>query len=280
MNKKIKKEDILKLIELAIAEDINTGDVTSEAIFSNEDSSTGRIVSKDTGIFCGMDIIQLVYRHLDPAIHVTAIARDGDTVSPGNEISRIEGPTIGILSGERIVLNFIQRMSGIATKTHSIVSLLEGTSIRILDTRKTLPGFRILDKYAVVTGGGTNHRMGLFDMVMIKDNHIKAAGTITAAVNLVRKQHRDTFKIEVETTTPEEVKEAVASGVDIIMLDNMDKPLIKECISIIDGRCKIEISGNMDEERIKEIKDLAIDFISIGSLTHSVTAFDLSTKFS
>ena len=181
--------------------------------------------------------------------------------------------------GERTALNFFQRMSGIATKTASIVSLVEGSTIRILDTRKTLPGFRLLDKYSVKTGGGQNHRIGLYDMVMIKDNHIAAAGSITAAVRKVREKWADRFRIEVETTTLDEVQEALASNADIIMLDNMTTPVMEEAARIIAGKAQIEISGNMNEARIREVKHIPIDFISIGALTHSVEAFDWSMRF-
>jgi nicotinate-nucleotide pyrophosphorylase (carboxylating) len=191
----------------------------------------------------------------------------------------VTGPTISVLSGERIVLNFIQRMTAIATRTAQIVSTLNGTDIKLLDTRKTLPGFRRLDKYAVKTGGGVNHRMGLYDMVMIKDNHIRAAGSIARAVQLVQKRYGARYMIEVETEGLEDVAEAVASGADIIMLDNMDVSTMKAAVDLINRKARIEISGNMTEDRIKEISGLDVDYISMGSLTHSVQAFDLSMDF-
>ena len=190
-----------------------------------------------------------------------------------------EGPVKSLLMGERTALNFLQRLCGIATRTHAVVRLLEGTGIEILDTRKTLPGFRLLDKYAVKAGGGRNHRMGLYDMVMIKDNHIKAAGSITAAVQKVRSVHDSRFSVEVEVTNQEETAEALNAGADIIMLDNMDREAMRAAIALIAGRARIEISGNMDEEKILALKDLKVDYISLGALTHSVTAFDLSLKF-
>jgi len=271
---------ILKtLISLAIKEDIGDGDVTTEAIFDLEKQSESKIIAKDNGVFCGSTVIVEVYGAIDPNIKISLLAKDGDHVKKGDEVVVIKGSTASILRGERIVLNFIQRMSGIATKTEIFVSLVKESGISILDTRKTLPGFRMLDKYSVYCGGGTNHRIGLFDMVMIKDNHIKAAGNITEAVNRVRKMHGGKHKIEVETTTITEVEEAVKAGADIVMLDNMNREMMKESIDIINKKAKIEISGNMDRDKIREIMDLNVDYISIGALTHSVEAFDLSMKF-
>ncbi|HNX60822.1 MAG TPA: carboxylating nicotinate-nucleotide diphosphorylase, partial [Spirochaetota bacterium] len=218
----ITKEAALSLIRLAIAEDISTGDVTSEAIFSGNEKSSAYIMAKQDGIVCGGDLVKWVYTELDPAVKVEQIVPEGSKIEKGKTVITIDGPTKSILEGERTALNFFQRMSGIATKTNSIVKLTEGTSISILDTRKTLPGFRLLDKYAVKCGGGKNHRIGLYDMVLIKDNHIKAAGSITAAVDKVRAKWNDKFRIEVETTNLDEVAEAVRERADIIMLDNMD----------------------------------------------------------
>jgi len=186
---------------------------------------------------------------------------------------------VGVLSGERTVLNFLQRMSGIATRTSRLVKILEGTGIRVLDTRKTLPGFRLLDKYAVRAGGGTNHRMGLYDMVMIKDNHIKAAGGITPAVKIIRAVHGDTYRVEVEASTADEANEAANAGADIIMLDNMTRPEMEKAVAVIAGRAEIEVSGNMDEDRLATLRGLGVQYVSIGALTHSVMAFDLSMKF-
>lgn len=267
------------LIQLAIKEDIDGGDVTSLAIFNTGDTSRAVIVSKQQGIFCGADMARYVYEIIDPRVSVTSMASDGDIIGDRARVMTVSGPTISVLSGERIVLNFLQRMSGIATRTARVVSLLRGTKIKLLDTRKTLPGFRILDKYAVKTGGGANHRMGLYDMVMIKDNHIQAAGSISRAVSMVRGQYGARYVVEVETTNLEEVKEAVSAGADIIMLDNMDTGMMRTATGIIDKKARIEASGNMDEERIREIRALDIDYLSMGSLTHSVTAFDLSMDF-
>jgi nicotinate-nucleotide pyrophosphorylase (carboxylating) len=275
----IKLEDVETLIKLAITEDIGDGDVTSRAIFSTDAVSSGRIVSRHEGIICGCDMIRYLYKVLDPSVSVSLNVRDGERIVPGSEIAVIKGPTVSVLSGERIALNFVQRMTGIATRTDHIVSLLAGTNIKLLDTRKTLPGFRILDKYAVKTGGGTNHRMGLNDMVMIKDNHIKAAGSIDNAVKKVRQLYGTRYLIEVEAANVDDVKEAAASGADIIMLDNMEPSLMKTAVELIAKKAKIEISGNMNESRIRKIRNLDVNYISMGSLTHSVSAFDLSMEF-
>lgn len=279
MSYSITKETAAPLIRMALEEDIAGCDVTSEAIFDGSEFSRAAITAKQDGIVCGAQIVAFVYELIDPSVKVELLLPEGHRVKKGDVAVRIEGSTKSILMGERTALNFFQRMSGIATKTASIVSLVEGSTIRILDTRKTLPGFRLLDKYSVKTGGGQNHRIGLYDMVMIKDNHISAAGSITAAVSKVRAKWADRFRIEVETTTLDEVREALASRADIIMLDNMTTPVMEEAARIIAGKAQIEISGNMNEARIKEVKHIPIDFISIGALTHSVEAFDWSMRF-
>ncbi len=269
-----------RLLEIAIKEDIGPGDVTSNAIFPDDHESEAVLISKETGIFCGGEVLDYCYKKLDSSIKTVLPVPDGKKIKPGERIGEIRGNTKKILNGERIVLNFIQRMSGIATMTARFVKIMEGSGTAILDTRKTLPGFRHLDKYAVKTGGGRNHRMGLYDMVMIKDNHIKAAGSISAAVRRIRETYGSRYKVEVETTNLNEVGEAVRAGADIIMLDNMDIPAMKESIGLIQGKAKIEVSGNITGERLVQLKDLKIDYISIGALTHSVTAFDLSMKIS
>ena len=278
MNEEIYRS-LADLMSLAVEEDIGSGDVTSLAVFDESHMSRAEIVAKEEGIFCGGDVARFCYNVIDPAIRVEPLATDGDRVLKGHRVMNISGPTIPVLSGERIVLNFLQRMSGIATRTAFFVELAGDSGIQILDTRKTLPGYRLLDKYAVRTGGGRNHRMGLHDMVMIKDNHIKAAGSITRAVAMVREKHGRRYTVEVEASTPAEAAEALSSGAEIIMLDNMDRGMIMESVEIIGGRAKIEISGNMDEEKILMLRDLRIDYISLGALTHSVRAFDLSMKF-
>ncbi|MGL4368711.1 MAG: carboxylating nicotinate-nucleotide diphosphorylase [Spirochaetota bacterium] len=279
MSYAITEENTLHLIRMALEEDISTGDVTSEAIFDGDEISTAKIVAKADGIVCGGDVVRMVYREIDPAIKIEQLLPEGSPVKKGQVVMTFEGRTKVLLSGERTALNFFQRMSGIATKTAGIVKLVEGSAIKILDTRKTLPGFRFLDKYSVKTGGGQNHRIGLYDMVMIKDNHIKAAGSITEAVAKVRFKWQNRFKIEVETTDIDEVQEALTVRADIIMLDNMAVEEMEKASALIARRAQIEISGNMNEDRIREVKHIPIDFISLGSLTHSVEAFDWSMKF-
>jgi nicotinate-nucleotide pyrophosphorylase (carboxylating) len=275
----INRSDIIELIHLAINEDIGTGDITSMAIFSDSDMSTAEIISKDTGICCGIDIPRFVYDEIEPAIAITAHVTDGERLRPGDKLLSLKGMTSSILAGERIVLNFMQRMCGIATKSAAFTDFIKGTGTAILDTRKTLPGFRKLDKYAVKTGGSSNHRMGLYDMVMIKDNHIKAAGGINQAVEKIKKAYGNKYLIEIEASAIDEVREAAKCDVDIIMLDNMTGPMMMESIEIIAGRTKIEISGNIDKESLQAISKLDIDYVSIGALTHTVKAFDLSMKF-
>ena len=279
MSRAIQLSEVKTLISLAIDEDIGGGDITSRAIVTEGDVSDAAIVSRNQGILCGTDMVAYVYEMIDARVAVTPAAQDGDTIRKGDRVIALSGPTASILSGERIALNFLQRLTGIATRTARVVSLLQGANIQLLDTRKTLPGFRALDKYAVRTGGGTNHRMGLYDMIMIKDNHIRAAGSITRAVGMVRERYGKRYLVEVETTTLDEVREAAEARADIIMLDNMDWPVMKAAVDLIKKKAKIEVSGNMNEERIGEIADLDVDYISMGSLTHSVPAFDLSMEF-
>ncbi len=276
---KIKYEDINTLIGLAITEDIGSGDVTTRAVFDKDHESLAKIISKESGIFCGGEIVSYVYRQIDPQVKVKINIADGAHINRNDVAVELSGKTVSLLEGERTSLNFLQRMCGIATFSNETAKLLSGTKIKILDTRKTLPGFRLLDKYAVKTGGGENHRMGLYDMVLIKDNHIKAAGGITQAVGKVKLAYGNKFRIEVEASNINEVKEALENKADIIMLDNMRTSVMAECVSIINKKALIEVSGNVDEKRISELKKLDIDFISMGALTHSVLAFDLSMKF-
>jgi len=278
MKRSIAERDIMPVIMLALREDIGDGDITSEAVFREPRVGAAEIVAKADGVFCGGEVLRCVYRHVDEQVSVDILANDGDLVGPGDAVARLGGSVKSLLIGERTALNFLQRMSGIASATRRITSLLRGTGITVLDTRKTLPGFRLLDKYAVRTGGGGNHRFGLFDAVLIKDNHIDAAGGITEAVRRVRDAYGDRFTVEVEARDPEQATEAAALGVDVIMLDNMDKEAMRIAIDGIAGRAKIEVSGNLDEDRIGRLVDLGIDYFSIGALTHSVKAFDLSMR--
>lgn len=275
----LKEKDIRPVIILALKEDIGEGDITTNAIFQGSEQSEAVIIANQDGIFCGGDVVKIVFNEIDPTVKVSILKKDGKEVKKGEKVVKLSGRTKSLLSAERTCLNFIQRMSGIATKTCKMSSILKDTGITILDTRKTAPGLRLLDKYSVKCGGGKNHRIGLFDMVLVKNNHIKAAGSISEAVKRVRDKYGKKYKLEVEVRTPEEAKEALKSGADIIMLDNMDKETMVKVTSSINSKAKIEVSGNMDESKLHEISELKIDFVSIGALTHSVNAFDLSMKF-
>jgi nicotinate-nucleotide pyrophosphorylase (carboxylating) len=265
------------LLDLAIKEDLaETGDVTSRAIFE-DDLVLARLHSKDTGILAGTDYFCRVFQRIDPSTKVEFLFSDGDSLRPGDIVAELRGKTLSILTAERIALNFIGYLSGIATVTHEFSSLQRGKT-RILDTRKTLPGYRELAKYAVSVGGGTNHRMGLYDMVMIKDNHIDAAGSIQRAVSLVREKWGTEFRIEVECRTADEVREALKAGADIIMLDNMDPETAATCLKLGDGKAAFEASGDMSLEKIAPYMEIGLDYISVGKLTHSVKNFDFSLK--
>jgi nicotinate-nucleotide pyrophosphorylase (carboxylating) len=275
----LKENDIRPIIILALKEDIGHSDITTNAIFKNNGVSQAVIIANEEGIFCGGEVVKMIFNEIDSSVKISILAKDGKNIKKGDKLVKISGRTKSLLIGERICLNFAQRMSGIATKTYRITELLKNSGIDILDTRKTAPGLRLLDKYSVKCGGGKNHRMGLFDMVLIKNNHIKAAGNITKAINAARNAYGKKYKIEVEARTLEEVKEAVKCKPDIIMLDNMDKGTMKKAIDIINKKSKIEVSGNIEEWNIQNISDLKINFVSIGGLTHSVKAFDLSMRF-
>lgn len=267
---------IEKLIDLAIEEDIATGDVTTGSIISSKVGAVATMKAKADGVISGIEIIKRVFLKFQQDIVWIPYVKDGDRVKKGDIVLRIEALYSTLLMGERISLNIFQRMCGIATATSVYVKALEGTKTELLDTRKTVPGMRVFDKMAVKHGGGTNHRMGLYDMSMIKDNHIKMAGSITKAVEQVRSAIPSTIKIEVETSNLEEVREAVAAKADIIMLDNMDNATMTEAVKIINGAAKTEASGNMNVERLKGVAETGVDFISVGALTHSVTAMDIS----
>lgn len=265
------------LIEMAFNEDLlDTGDITSEAIFKDEIYSY-KLIAKESGILCGIEIFSAVMKFIDDSITVQNYFHDRDYINRGDIIADVSGPVVSVLKGERTALNFISHLSAIATKTAIFVKRAEGKVV-ILDTRKTLPGYRELQKYAVNCGGGENHRMGLYDMVMIKDNHSDAAGGITPAVNRVKAKWGDKYKIEVETRNMEEVKEALKCGVDRIMLDNMSDADMEEAVEYIAGRAETEASGNMNLQRIISASHTGVDYISFGELTNSVKAFDFSLK--
>jgi len=264
------------LIKLAIAEDICTGDITSQSIFTNNQQQTAYFISKSSGVIAGLPLAEIIFKKIDATIIFEALVCEGEFVKPKTKLAKIIGNYKSLLGAERIALNFIQRLSGIATETAQYIKKTKGTKAQVLDTRKTLPGFRLLDKYAIKVGGGTNHRMGLYDMVMLKENHIEVAGGITKAVAQVRKKINSNIKIEVETKDIKEVKEALTNKVDVIMLDNMSLDMMREAVKIIDGQIKVEASGNMTLNRIAEVAATGVDFISVGALTHSVKAFDIS----
>lgn len=275
----IETEDttIEALIDRAFEEDVQSGDVTTNAIVDESSRAEAVWESKEKGIVAGLDIARMVYEKLDPQLKWQPHVKDGEEVESGTELVTMTGSCRAILTAERIALNIAQRMSGIATMTCRYVDAIGDPPTKILDTRKTVPGLRLLDKYAVMAGGGTNHRMGLFDMAMIKDNHIVAAGSIKKAVSKVRNAHPE-IEIEVETTNLEQVKEALSAGADIIMLDNMSPQKMKVAVSFIGGKAKTEASGNITLETVREAAGTGVDFISVGALTHSVKAFDISQQ--
>ena len=266
------------LIKNAITEDINYIDVATDYLLYEGAVSEAYFVAKADGVLCGAEIAMRVFELLDDQFSYTLHKKDGDVVKNGDLIAEFKGRTVKLLKGERTALNLIQHMSGIATLTNECVKQTEGTRATIADTRKTLPGLRSLQKYAVTCGGGRNHRYNLSDCAMLKDNHIDAKGGITAAVMALREKIGHTVKIEVETRTLAEVEEAVSVGADIIMLDNMDNETMKQAVEMVDGKALLEASGNLTKERIKSVAELGVDILSIGALTHSVTAFDISMK--
>lgn len=280
-----------ELIERSLAEDIGTGDITTDAIISAEITSTAFLFNKAQGVLAGIDVAKKVFQKVDSGLIFKSCCKDGDCIYPGQKIAEITGSVASIFKAERTSLNFLGRMSGIATKTAKFVKMVEGTNVKILDTRKTAPTMRHLDKYSVVVGGGSNHRFGLFDMVLIKDNHIAIAGGIRIAVDKVIEHlkllnnYGNEIKIEVECKSFDEVLEAVYTLVDIIMLDNMEVPEIEKSVKAIretesEGKnIRIEVSGNVKIENIREIAETGVDYISAGALTHSVINHDFTILF-
>lgn len=263
----------------ALKEDMPFGDVSTDNLFNGDEQSEGRLIAKQEGVLAGLEVFKRVFELIDNMVVVDLYFNDGDKVKNKDVIGMIKGSTKSILKGERTALNILQRMCGIATKTNMLVEAINNNKIRLADTRKTTPNLRVLEKYAVTMGGGSNHRFSLSDAVMLKDNHIKAAGGISKAVNTVRNRIPHTMTIEVEVETLEQVKEAVEAKADIIMLDNMDKKTMKEAITIINKKALVEISGNIDLNNISERVFEGIDIISSGGITHSVPAMDISLKF-
>lgn len=277
MNKHVRKA-ANKLITLALIEDVGDGDITTNNIVSTGVRRKAKMVVKENGVVAGLPIAEMVFRKLDPDLIWNELVKEGTKVKNGDVLVEFEGTYRSLLTGERTALNFLQRLSGIATMSAKYADAVKDFQTVILDTRKTLPGFNKLDKYAVKTGGASNHRHGLHDMAMIKDNHIEVAGGITAAVKAVRSSVDIGIKIEVETTNLEQVQEAIDAGADIIMLDNMDNETMRKCVELIAGRAKVEASGNMTFERLYEVAATGVDYISIGALTHSVNALDISQR--
>ena len=269
---------IKQIIEAALAEDIGTGDITTEATVSPKKKGRAQAIAKGDFVIAGLDVFEAVFQALDKDIRVKKIITDGSRVAMGNIIAEVTGSLSGILQAERVALNLFQRMCGIATLTAKYMEAVCGTKAKILDTRKTVPGLRVLDKMAVRIGGGTNHRTGLYDGVLIKDNHIEAAGGISAAVKAQRKRLSHHLKIEVETKNIREVKEALKCGADIIMLDNMTVDAMKKAVDFVAGRALLEASGNVNLDRVAEIAATGVDLISVGELTHSIRAADISLK--
>ena len=275
---KLMQFQIDDIIKTALLEDINYVDVTTDYLVDDNSVSTAKYVSKDEGVLCGIDVALRVFDLLDDRMTSKVYIHDGEKVRKGDIIAEITGPTRALLKGERTALNLVQHMSGIATATNKCVELVKGTKASIADTRKTLPGLRVLQKYAVTVGGGRNHRYNLSDCAMLKDTHLDAYGSMTNAVNALREKMGHTVKIEVEVSDLEQLQEALSLGVEVIMLDNMSNEDMAKAVEITAGRAKLEASGNVTAETIRGIAETGVDIISLGALTHSVKAFDISMK--
>jgi nicotinate-nucleotide pyrophosphorylase (carboxylating) len=269
---------IEKLIDQALEEDIGPADITTESLVPSDSLGSGEIVAKESLVLAGLDIARRVFERLDPDISWQPLYRDGEVVITDATIVKMVGKLGPLLSAERVALNFLQHLSGIATLTRSYVDKLGSRHVRLVDTRKTTPGWRVLEKYAVRVGGASNHRLGLYDGVLIKDNHIAACGGIKTAVERIRQRISHLMKIEIEVTTLNEVREALAVGVDIIMLDNMTPSKIREAVGLIDKQALVEISGGVTESTLEELFLTGVDIISVGALTHSARCVDLSMR--
>ncbi|WP_432775739.1 carboxylating nicotinate-nucleotide diphosphorylase [Brevibacillus gelatini] len=270
------KRELERKIEEWLQEDIGFGDVTTLSTIPESEQGTGILYAKEAGVIAGLPIARQVFATVDPDLVFTAKVEEGQRVEVGQELAEVSGSVRSILSGERLALNLMQRLSGIATQTSEYVAAVAGTKARVVDTRKTTPGLRFLEKYAVRVGGGHNHRFALYDAVMIKDNHIKGAGGIAQAVAAARAAIPHTMTVEVEAESLEQVREALEAGADIIMLDNMSLETMREAVTLIDGRAVVEASGGVSLETIGNIAKTGVDVISVGALTHSVKAFDIS----
>lgn len=265
-------------IESALREDISSEDVSTNSVMPHPQDGEADLICKEDGIICGLQVFARTFELLDPNVSITFTVQDGDKVAKGQEIGKLHGDIRVLLCGERTALNYLQRMSGIATYTHQMAALLEGTKTKLLDTRKTTPNNRIFEKYAVTCGGGHNHRYNLSDGVLLKDNHIGAAGGVKEAIQAAKDYAPFVRKIEVEVETLEQVGEAVEAGADIIMLDNMDHETMRKAMEMIHGTAEVEVSGNVTRENISSITDLGVDYVSSGALTHSAPILDLSLK--
>lgn len=274
------KREYLEAVRLALDEDLRSeGDITSRALFTREDRGEGYFLLKQDGRVAGLPVAAAVFHLLNREVAFQPLVSEGDDLEAGIRLARVEGPILPILEGERTALNFLQRLSGIATLTAAYARRAAPYGVAIKDTRKTTPGLRYLEKYAVRVGGGANHRMGLYDAVLVKDNHIRGIGGIEMALRLVREEYGDTFPVEIEVNTLEELEIAVSGGAQVVMLDNMDTGRIREAVRLAAGRVKLEVSGRVTLERVEEIAATGVDFISVGALTHSCPALDIALDF-
>ena len=278
MNEITMKMQADQLIRMALQEDITSEDVSTNAVMPTATKGTVDLIAKEDGVIAGLDIYARVFTILDEKTEIDFHCKDGDEVKKGELMATVTGDIRVLLSGERVALNYLQRMSGIATYTRQVAKLLEGSKVTLLDTLKTTPNCRVFEKYAVRVGGGCNHRYNLSDGVLLKDNHIGAAGSVTKAIQMAKAYAPFVRKIEIEVETLEQVKEAVEAGADIIMLDNMTPEVMKQAVELIDGRAQIECSGNITKENIQKIREIGVDFVSSGALTHSAPILDISMK--
>ena len=278
MNEITMKMQADQLIRMALQEDITSEDVSTNAVMPTATKGTVDLIAKEDGVIAGLDIYARVFTILDEKTEIDFHCKDGDEVKKGELMATLTGDIRVLLSGERVALNYLQRMSGIATYTRQVAKLLEGSKVTLLDTRKTTPNCRVFEKYAVRVGGGCNHRYNLSDGVLLKDNHIGAAGSVTKAVQMAKAYAPFVRKIEIEVETLEQVKEAVEAGADIIMLDNMTPEVMKQAVELINGRAQTECSGNITKENIQKIREIGVDFVSSGALTHSAPILDISMK--
>jgi len=273
------EKEIDAVIDAALREDMPEGDVTSESIIPAAAVSEAVFLAKEDGVLAGLAVARRVFEKIDPAVEFAEVVRDGASFRKGDKLARLKGPTVALLKGERTALNFLQHLCGVARAARRFVDAVAGTKTRILDTRKTTPGLRLLEKYAVRTGGGTNHRLSLSDMALIKDNHLRHVGSVAEAVRRARAAVRPGLRIEVEAADLAQVRDALAAGADMIMLDNMSLEMMREAVAIAAGRVPLEASGNMTLDRVRAVAETGVDYISVGALTHSARAVDISLDF-